>query len=82
MKTSYRIAAAIAVLLTAAVHVFGQLPKDPEERAKVLPECAKTVAELKAQGLGVHLDDREGMTPGAKYYEWEMKGVPLRNAML
>ncbi|MEX1186896.1 MAG: proline--tRNA ligase [Gemmatimonadaceae bacterium] len=28
--------------------------------------------------LRVHLDDREGMTPGAKYYEWELRGVPLR----
>jgi prolyl-tRNA synthetase len=28
--------------------------------------------------LRVHLDDREGVKPGAKYYEWEMQGVPLR----
>src|ERR1700704_1097050 len=63
----------------AATHaVVVPIAKTPEERAKVLPECAKVVAELKAQGLGVHLDDREGMTPGAKYYEWEMKGIPLR----
>jgi prolyl-tRNA synthetase len=63
----------------ASTHVVVvPISKTPEERAKVLPECARTVAELKAQGLGVHLDDREGMTPGAKYYEWEMKGVPLR----
>ncbi|MFW6010755.1 MAG: His/Gly/Thr/Pro-type tRNA ligase C-terminal domain-containing protein, partial [Gemmatimonadota bacterium] len=26
----------------------------------------------------VHLDDRETMNPGAKFYEWERKGVPLR----
>jgi prolyl-tRNA synthetase len=26
----------------------------------------------------VHLDDREGMKPGAKYYEWELRGIPLR----
>jgi prolyl-tRNA synthetase len=24
------------------------------------------------------LDDREGLKPGAKYYEWEGKGVPVR----
>jgi prolyl-tRNA synthetase len=29
-------------------------------------------------GLAVKLDDREGIMPGAKYYEWEGKGVPLR----
>ena len=28
--------------------------------------------------LRVHLDDRDGMKPGAKYYEWELQGVPLR----
>jgi prolyl-tRNA synthetase len=28
--------------------------------------------------LRVHVDVREGMTPGAKYYEWETRGVPLR----
>jgi prolyl-tRNA synthetase len=28
--------------------------------------------------LRVHLDDRDNVKPGAKYYEWEMRGVPLR----
>ena len=28
--------------------------------------------------LRVHVDDREGVKPGAKYYEWELRGVPLR----
>ena len=28
--------------------------------------------------LRVHLDDRETVKPGAKYYEWEMRGVPVR----
>jgi len=35
-------------------------------------------AELRAKGLAVKVDDREGMQPGAKYYEWERKGVPVR----
>jgi prolyl-tRNA synthetase len=26
----------------------------------------------------VHIDARDGMKPGAKYYEWELRGVPLR----
>jgi prolyl-tRNA synthetase len=26
----------------------------------------------------VRLDDREGIKPGAKYYEWEMRGIPVR----
>jgi prolyl-tRNA synthetase len=28
--------------------------------------------------LRVHVDARDGMKPGAKYYEWELRGVPLR----
>jgi prolyl-tRNA synthetase len=28
--------------------------------------------------LRVHVDDREGIKPGAKYYEWELRGVPVR----
>ncbi len=32
----------------------------------------------KSGKLRVHLDDREGMKPGAKYYEWELRGIPLR----
>jgi prolyl-tRNA synthetase len=28
--------------------------------------------------LRVHLDDREGIKPGAKYYHWETRGIPLR----
>ena len=28
--------------------------------------------------LRVHVDDRDGMKPGAKYYEWELRGIPLR----
>jgi prolyl-tRNA synthetase len=28
--------------------------------------------------MRVHVDAREGIKPGAKYYEWELRGVPLR----
>ncbi len=28
--------------------------------------------------LRVHVDNREGIKPGAKYYEWELRGIPLR----
>jgi prolyl-tRNA synthetase len=26
----------------------------------------------------VHVDDRVGIKPGAKYYHWELRGIPLR----
>jgi prolyl-tRNA synthetase len=28
--------------------------------------------------LRVHVDTRVGMKPGAKYYDWEMRGIPVR----
>ncbi len=34
--------------------------------------------ELRAAGIRVHLDERDGVTPGFKFNEWEMRGVPLR----
>ncbi len=52
--------------------------KNDEERVKTVEESKKVMAELKAQGVAVRLDDRDGLMPGAKYYEWEGKGVPLR----
>ncbi|CAM9595107.1 unnamed protein product [Ascophyllum nodosum] len=36
------------------------------------------VDELRAAGIRVKVDDRPNMRPGAKYFEWEAKGVPLR----
>ena len=34
--------------------------------------------ELEQAGIRVELDLRDNMKPGAKYFEWEAKGVPLR----
>ena len=33
---------------------------------------------LKKAGIKVKVDDRDNLRPGAKYFEWERKGVPLR----
>ena len=33
---------------------------------------------LREGGIRIHVDDRPEMRPGAKYYEWERKGVPYR----
>src|SRR5687767_3766847 len=63
----------------ASTHVvIVPIYKTDDEKAKVLAEADRVHAELKAQGLGVRVDRREGLAPGAKYYEWELKGVPLR----
>lgn len=40
---------------------------------------AKEIAEiLKARGVSVVLDDRQEYTPGWKFNQWELKGVPIR----
>ncbi len=44
----------------------------------VLPEAEALLAELKDFGFRTHLDARDTYTPGWKYSEWEMKGVPVR----
>jgi prolyl-tRNA synthetase len=52
--------------------------KTDEERSTVLEAAHRMRQELAAGGMRVHVDAREGMKPGAKYYEWEGRGVPLR----
>ncbi|MBN9659400.1 MAG: proline--tRNA ligase [Acidobacteria bacterium] len=43
-----------------------------EEKAVVLEAAAKL-----AKDLGAHIDLRDGMTPGAKFFHWERLGVPV-----
>jgi prolyl-tRNA synthetase len=50
--------------------------KGDAEKAEVLAFAGKVMESLK--GVRVKLDDRDGLKPGAKYFEWERKGVPLR----
>jgi prolyl-tRNA synthetase len=48
------------------------------ERAAVMEVATGSAEALRAAGIRVELDAREGMKPGAKYYEHEGRGVPLR----
>jgi prolyl-tRNA synthetase len=43
-----------------------------EERSSVMEAAAKIAADLKLK-----LDSREGQTPGAKFFHWERRGVPI-----
>lgn len=49
-----------------------------DTKATVLEKCSEITAALKAAGIRTHLDDRDGYTPGWKFNEWELRGVPLR----
>jgi prolyl-tRNA synthetase len=71
-------------LLAPIELVIVPIYRKDEERAQVLEAAQRIRASLhawerRAPGrLRVHLDDREGLKPGAKYYHWETRGVPLR----
>jgi prolyl-tRNA synthetase len=47
-----------------------------EEKAPVMEAVDRVKADL--AGLRVKVDVREGLTPGFKFNDWEMRGVPLR----
>lgn len=49
-----------------------------EEREKLNAEVDGLVAILEAVGLRVESDKREGYSPGWKFNEYELRGVPLR----
>ncbi|HEX6536298.1 MAG TPA: proline--tRNA ligase [Gemmatimonadaceae bacterium] len=55
-----------------------------DERSRVL-QAAENICSLlgdwerrEPNRLRVHLDARDNLKPGAKYYEWELRGVPVR----
>jgi len=52
--------------------------KTDEERAAVFEVARKTHDALAASGIRVRVDEREGTSPGFKFNDWEMRGVPLR----
>jgi len=71
-------------LLAPIELVIVPIYKSDDERSKML-EAAERVQrgladwERRDPGrLRVHIDARDGIKPGAKYYEWELRGVPLR----
>ena len=49
-----------------------------EERALVMEAAQRVRAELVAANIRVKTDERDGVTPGFKFNDWEMRGVPLR----
>ncbi len=63
----------------APIHVvIVPIYKKDDEKVRVTEVAHKIAADLRGDGLTVKVDDREGVKPGAKYYEWERKGVPVR----
>ncbi|MEX2155792.1 MAG: proline--tRNA ligase [Gemmatimonadales bacterium] len=52
--------------------------KSDEERTQLTAVGRQLKDDLEKAGLRVELDARENMKPGAKYFEWEGLGVPVR----
>ena len=49
-----------------------------EERETILEKSRDVKDKLERDGIRAHLDDRDQVTPGFKFNDWEMKGVPIR----
>lgn len=55
--------------------------KKEEEKNAVILKAKEIQAALKKIGISVKLDDRDNITPGFKFAEYELKGVPVRIAI-
>ena len=49
-----------------------------EDRENVLQKASQIKGWLSENDIRVHLDDREQLTPGFKFHDWELKGIPIR----
>ena len=54
------------------------ISKNDAEKVKVMEVADRVFAELKAAGIRVKVDDRDNVSSGFKFNDWEMRGVPLR----
>jgi prolyl-tRNA synthetase len=52
--------------------------KNDEEKTSVMGAARQLKSALLAAGVRVTLDEREGQSPGWKFNDWEMRGVPVR----
>jgi prolyl-tRNA synthetase len=58
--------------------------KTDEERAATIEAARRIADDLGSfkrpdhERIRCHVDDRVGIKPGAKYYHWELRGIPLR----
>lgn len=64
----------IAPIQLVIVPIF----KTDEEKEKVLAKAQELKKTLEKEGIRVKVDSDDRKTPGAKFYHWEVRGVPLR----
>jgi prolyl-tRNA synthetase len=64
----------LAPLQAVIVPIF----KTDAEKARVMEVADRIFMELKASGIRVKMDDRDNVSSGFKFNDWEMRGVPVR----
>lgn len=54
------------------------IPYKGVDREQIIDKAAQTLDKLRKGGVAAVLDDRAEYTPGWKFNQWELKGVPIR----
>jgi len=67
----------LAPLQVVIIPIF----KAPDQLSRISEKAVKIKADLEKVGISVKYDDRENNTPGWKFADYELKGVPLRFAI-
>lgn len=49
-----------------------------KDEEMVLEKAQSIRKELEGSGIRAHMDDRRGLTPGYKFNDWELRGIPVR----
>lgn len=64
----------LAPIQTVIVPIY----RKEAEKEEVLTAVSRIASELKEKGIRVKVDDRENLSPGYKFNDWELRGVPTR----
>jgi len=64
----------IAPIQIVIVPIF----KSNEDLEKINKNLSTIISQLKNKNISYYFDDRKKMSPGFKFNEWEIKGVPIR----
>jgi prolyl-tRNA synthetase len=49
-----------------------------DQAGQVLPPARELAGRLRQAGIRTHVDERTQLSPGFKFNDWEMRGVPIR----
>ena len=52
--------------------------KNEEDKEKVASKVQEIRKNLESMEIRVHVDDRSELSPGYKFNDWELRGIPLR----